>query len=165
MEVNRNEFFRVGEINDQKSELPPLERRGETDLQKMAKELLRLSERIQTIHKDAPAPVVVDIASQLRRVIKSRRKRNEIFPTALFADASWDILLDLTLARLENRQISVSSLTIAAAVPTTTALRRIKALAELGMIAIVADPNDGRRNYVQISEETYSKMRDFISKA
>jgi hypothetical protein len=40
----------------------------------------------------------------------------------LFADPGWDILLDLYAARQEGKQVSVSSLCIAAAVPPTTAL-------------------------------------------
>jgi len=36
------------------------------------------------------------------------------------ADPAWDMLLDLTAARAESRAVSVSSLCIAAGVPTTT---------------------------------------------
>ena len=46
-----------------------------------------------------------------------------MFGEGLFADPAWDIMLDLFAARIEGKDITVSSAGIAACVPPTTALR------------------------------------------
>lgn len=102
---------------------------------------------------------------RLRREIKARRARERVFGTTLFADPAWDILLDLTLARLEHRQTSVSSLCIAASVPTTTALRWIKMLLEQGLIVRRPDPQDRRRHYIDAADATFERMMRLMAKA
>lgn len=92
-------------------------------------------------------------AAQVRAMLRSRRLRDQIFPPDLFADPAWDILLDLMAARLEGIKVSVSSLCIAAAVPPTTALRWIRQLTESGLLVRQADPNDGRRIFIALSEK------------
>lgn len=92
-------------------------------------------------------------AAQVRAVLRSRRLRDHIFASDLFADPAWDIVLDLMAARLEGTKVSVSSLCIAAAVPPTTALRWIRQLTERGLLMRQADPNDGRRIFIALSEK------------
>ena len=92
-------------------------------------------------------------ARQVRAVLRARRLRDSIFPSELFADPAWDIVLDLMAARLENVRVSVSSLCIAAAVPPTTALRWIRQLTERGLLERRADPDDGRRIFIALSDQ------------
>src|SRR3546814_18726533 len=66
---------------------------------------------------------------------------------------AWDMLLDLYAACYERRQVSVSSLCIAAAVPATTALRWIKNMTDAGLLDRSCDPNDARRIFLGISEK------------
>ncbi len=49
-----------------------------------------------------------------------------------------------------GNRVAVSSLCIAAAVPATTALRWIKALTDRGLFVRAADPQDGRRVYIEL---------------
>ena len=72
------------------------------------------------------------------------------------------MLLDLMAARLERRQVAVSSLCIAAAVPPTTALRWIKTLTEAGLFVRVADPQDGRRVYVELSDAAAANFQAYL---
>lgn len=99
----------------------------------------------------------------LQQIIKGRRIRDRYFPASLFADPAWDILLDLTVARLEGRQISISSAAIAAAVPTATALRWIKQLVDLGLIERVLDQADKRRTFIQVTDDTFERMTMFAN--
>src|SRR3546814_13025020 len=71
-------------------------------------------------------------AKLVRRLIRKRRQREQHFPSDLFADPAWDMMLDLYAAHYERREISVSSLCIPAAVPATTALRVITPMVEAG---------------------------------
>ena len=99
----------------------------------------------------------------LREIIKLRRLRDSFFQPDLFADPAWDILLDLKAAAQEGQQVSVSSLCIAAAVPPTTALRWITAMAQSGMLVRRQDPADARRVFIELSAETSAKLDDYFA--
>ena len=101
-------------------------------------------------------------AATIREMIRARRLRDELFGEGLFADPAWDILLDLTAARIERRSVAVSSLCIAAAVPATTALRWIKQLTDAGLLRRVADPDDGRRVFIELTERAADAMTTYF---
>jgi DNA-binding MarR family transcriptional regulator len=100
----------------------------------------------------ADRPLDRQRAKAIRQMLHHRRMREDHFPAALFADPAWDMLLDLYAAKLERAPVSVSSLCIAAAVPTTTALRWIKAMTDAGLFVRKDDPRDGRRILIELSE-------------
>ncbi len=119
--------------------------------------------RPDTERADAVESGDADIdAGEIRRVIRARRMRADFFEGDLFADPAWDMLLDLYAAELEHRQISVSSLCIAAAVPPTTALRWIGTLNEAGLFDRKADPSDRRRAYIALSANARRGMDRYI---
>lgn len=97
-------------------------------------------------------PIEPVTASEVRAVIRLRRLRDQFFATDLFADPAWDMLLDLMAARLSGEAVSVSSLCIASAVPATTALRWIRSMTDRGILIRQADPQDGRRVFIALSD-------------
>jgi DNA-binding MarR family transcriptional regulator len=101
----------------------------------------------------------------IRSIIRVRRLRDHFFKSDLFSDPAWDMLLDLMAARVEGRQVAVSSLCIAAAVPPTTALRWIKSLCDQGLFVRIADPEDGRRVFIELSGETAARMEAYLRSA
>ena len=101
-------------------------------------------------------------AKAVRRMLRQRRMREQYFPADLFADPAWDMLLDLYAARLERQPVSVSSLCIAAAVPATTALRWIKTMTDAGLFVREADPLDGRRIFIALSEGAFDAMARYF---
>ena len=107
---------------------------------------------------------IVD-AMQVRAMIRARRLRELYFPADLFADPAWDMLLDLMAARLERRQVAVSSLCIAAAVPPTTALRWIKLLTDQAILIRIADPSDGRRVFIELADSAAEGMMNYLAAA
>lgn len=104
-------------------------------------------------------------ACTIRSIIRARRLRDQYFPDNLFADPAWDMLLDLMAARLDGKRVAVSSLCIAAAVPATTALRWIKTMTDQGLFVRVADPQDGRRVFIQLSDEAASQLGAYLKAA
>jgi DNA-binding MarR family transcriptional regulator len=108
----------------------------------------------------AAAPVEGHV---VRAVIRARRQRERFFAEELFADPSWDMLLDLLQAEIAQLRVPVSSLCIAAAVPATTALRWIKTMTEQGMFVRRADPNDGRRVFVELAPATSEAMHRYFA--
>jgi DNA-binding MarR family transcriptional regulator len=102
-------------------------------------------------------------AARIRAHIRARRLRERFLPASLFADPAWDILLDLAAARLEGRLVSVSSLCIAAAVPTTTALRWIKNMVDQDMLLRVDDRQDARRAFITLAPATANRLEDCLA--
>ena len=90
-------------------------------------------------------------AAEVRQEIRTRRLRDRFFDSRLFADPAWDILLDLYAAHLEHREVSVSSLCIAAATPPTTALRWIGSMTDAGILERRPDSHDKRRHLIALS--------------
>lgn len=113
-----------------------------------------------------PPPMTDNVATAaaagVRALIRARRMRDQFFRVELFADPAWDMLLDLMAARLEHKRVSVSSLCIAAAVPATTALRWIKAMTDEGLFVRRADPTDGRRIFIELSDRTAGAMNAYL---
>lgn len=155
-------------------------------LQSLAQELARLAEQLgalseegkgddggstladrslgyQAEQPEAPIAVKPPSARSIRHLIAMRRLRDRFFPSDLFADPAWDILLDLSASRLEKRPVSVSSLCIAAAVPPTTALRWIRMMTDQGLLERRADPADARRMFVDLSDAAFVGVCSWFS--
>ena len=113
----------------------------------------------------APAEAPKPDAGMIRNLLRIRRLREQFFAPDLFADPAWDMLLDLMAARLEGGQVAVSSLCIAAAVPATTALRWIRTLTEHGLFVRAADPEDGRRIFIELSDEAADALTAYFQSA
>lgn len=96
------------------------------------------------------------------RVIRARRLRSQCFPDDLFADPAWDMMLDLLHAELVHRRVSVSSLCMAAGVPATTALRWLTNMAERELFVRRADPQDGRRVFVELAPKVSDALRRYF---
>lgn len=111
--------------------------------------------------------LVADLPSsgEVRCILRLRRLRESFFDSALFADPAWDMLLDLLSARLDGDQVAVSSLCIAAAVPPTTALRWIRGMTDHGLFERHADPMDGRRIFIRLSDTATNGMARYFAAA
>ncbi|MFM5913504.1 MAG: response regulator [Chakrabartia godavariana] len=103
--------------------------------------------------------------SVLKSIIKARRNRQKYFEGDLFSDPSWDILLELTAAHIENRQESVTSVAIAASVPASTAIRKIRELSDRGLLKRWTDPTDARRIFVALTDDAAKRMLAMLASA
>ncbi|WP_375397488.1 winged helix DNA-binding protein [uncultured Sphingomonas sp.] len=101
-------------------------------------------------------------AELIRNTIRARRLRDRFVPN-LLADPAWDILLDLFLNDLEQKTISISSLCVAANVPTTTALRWITQLEEAALVVKFPSTRDRRMTFVALSEKGREVMLAYFS--
>ncbi len=143
------------------------------EVDRIARTLAALSDRgagETRLRETAPPPLVSAAAKEaeppdpaaIRGIIRARRLRDQFLGSDLFADPAWDMLLDLKASQLERRPVAVSSLCIAAAVPATTALRWIKQLTDGGMFRRVADPLDGRRIFIELTEAAADGMAAYL---
>ena len=152
-------------------------REGQELLQKLSEDVGRLASMLASLSEEETAELAAArpgvsedgadgvAAGEIRAMIRARRLRDQYFSGELFADPAWDMLLDLMAARLEQKRVAVSSLCIAAAVPATTALRWIKALTDRGLFVRSADPRDGRRVYIELSDETARALGAYFAAA
>lgn len=97
-----------------------------------------------------------------KRLIADRHARYTEFPSELFADPAWDILLDLFVAFADGLRISVSSAMIAANVPPTTALRWIALMTDRGYLVRVPDPRDRRRVHVELANNAVMRIQSYL---
>lgn len=128
-------------------------------------QLSRLVSMLEDKPEKSQSDVVLtdqEISATLRTIISSRSLRGRYFPSQIFADPAWDILLDLTRAKLEGQQVSVSSVCIAASVPMSTALRWVRQMTETGLLRRWTDPKDRRRDLIALTDATASHMRDYL---
>ena len=143
---------------------------GTARLQQLSEEVGRIASILAALSEEDESPPESEgrprlDAGQIRAVIRARRLRDHFFKRDLFADPAWDMLLDLMAARLEEQRVAVSSLCIAAAVPPTTALRWIKTLCDQGLFVRVADPQDGRRVFIELSDQAAGGLEAYLRAA
>jgi DNA-binding MarR family transcriptional regulator len=111
-----------------------------------------------------PDPALRSIPEEaVKWLISARRQRARFLPQDLFAEPAWDILLDLLRAEIAEQRVYVSSLCIAAGVPSTTALRYINNMVEQGIIVRRADPFDRRRIFIELSPQTSVALRRYFA--
>ncbi|MFA7595997.1 MAG: MarR family transcriptional regulator [Novosphingobium sp.] len=114
------------------------------------------SRLVQLFTPSLPDPRLV------RQIIRQRQLRSRFFDGDLFADPAWDILLDLTAARVENVRVSVTSLCIASGVPPTTALRWIGQMTDAGLLVRVEDKTDRRRAFIDLTQQAADGMARYF---
>ncbi|WP_152417436.1 hypothetical protein [Sandarakinorhabdus sp. AAP62] len=125
----------------------------------LSAEAQRIADALAQLAREAEGESEAQVsAAMVRRLIRLRRDRDRHFPADLFGDPAWDMLLDLVAARMEGVDVAVSSLCVAAAVPTTTALRWVRSLSEAGIFVRRTDPGDARRAFITLSDSAHEAM-------
>ncbi len=99
----------------------------------------------------------------VRKIIRHRQLRARFFEEDLFADPAWDMLLDLTAARVEHVRVSVTSLCIASGVPPTTALRWIGQMTDFALLQRVDDETDRRRAFITLTDKAADAMARYFA--
>jgi hypothetical protein len=126
----------------------------------MAQGLAVLADRL--VGQAAPAPEADiaegDCVAFLETQFRIRRLRGRHLPGLTLGEPAWDMLLDLSVAHYWRRETSVTSLCIAADVPSTTALRWINSMTKAGLIVRRPCQRDGRRSFLAIAPDTYRAM-------
>lgn len=117
---------------------------------------------------EAPKELPATLTEQmrlLRHVYALRRLRSRLLPPELFADPCWDMLIDLYIANLDGRQISVSSACLASCTTPTTGLRHLRTMESLDLVERHRDPSDGRRMFVSLTPVAQAAMQRWIHSA
>jgi len=127
--------------------------------------LIALAQSLQELRRSEvlELPSHDDLLARLMIEIEARSRRRRIFGTDLLSDPAWDILLDLTHAKLTGSQVSVSNACIGSFSPQTTGLRYVGRLVEIGYAERRRDPMDGRRIFLTLTDEGLALMNAYFS--
>ncbi len=102
-------------------------------------------------------------ASFVRKLIRAEYVRSRVIGGKMMGDPAWNILLDLLLASLEGRKVSVSSACIVSGVATTTGLRLVNRMVDDGILVRIPDSNDGRRHFLGIDPTVEIALKSYLS--
>lgn len=91
-----------------------------------------------------------------------RRRRTQFFDAELFGEPAWDMLLDLFIADVAGRRLSVTAVCYGSASSASTALRWIKSLESQGLVERRGDKADKRRSWVMLTQAGDRAMRRYL---
>lgn len=100
-------------------------------------------------------------AALLAIAIRMRRARERVrmlFPSDLFRDSAWDMMLELFIAQGQRRHLCVKELILVSGESSSSALRRIDGLQGAGLIARRHDARDHRRIWVELTDKGHTAM-------
>lgn len=103
------------------------------------------------------------LARAARQHLDARRAREKAFPSELFGEPAWDILLELFAAHIESRRVSVDIACDAAASPRGTALRWIDTLEKTGVIRRIGDTTDPDHAFLSLSPAAFEHLKEWVS--
>ena len=93
--------------------------------------------------------------SWLGETYKSRAQRNRFLAFSdILGEPAWDIVLDAAYNRLLGKNVSIKAACLSSHTPASTSLRYISRLVELGVANKRSDPNDRRREFLEITDST-----------
>ncbi len=122
-----------------------------------------------TSHACGPVPPPADgsatapaLAACIRDLLKREARRRGIGGGDVFGDPAWEMLLDLMLANIQDRRVSVSSACIASGAPMSTALRLVGRLVDEGVLHKIPDATDRRRHFLVINPCFEEPLREYL---
>ena len=104
------------------------------------------------------------IAVFASNLLAVRSRRNAMIGAQIFRDPAWDMMLDLLVAAHQRRRVSAMSLCYASGAPSSTALRHIEHLCEIGSIERIPDPEDQRRTFIQATPVAIERMEWIVER-
>ena len=167
----------VGRLARARPRLEPRSRfrgKGRPPLPKAAPTRVALAEQVHRLQQDLDRlrSMILDFDPSLpsdevsphwlRSIIKARRRREQIFGSATFADPGWDILLELYAVELAEERVTITQVCKVAAVAPTTGLRWIGQLEQEGLVGREPDTKDRRRVFLRLTPSGLKAMEQYF---
>lgn len=113
--------------------------------------------------EEAPRPAGLDEAIRVATGMYSMLGRREaLLGGRLCSDPAWNMLLDLLIAEVLPRPLSVSDVCLGSRAPPATAHRYLALLVEAGLVRRGADASDRRRHQVRLTPCGRKRMLDLL---
>lgn len=131
-------------------------------LGEMAQEI---GDRAQQSHAPPPTgqPDQAELTRRARQLLADRAERLDHFPSELFHEPAWEMLVGLFLERDAPRPLTVKTLSTYAHAPVTISQRWIEHLFRMGLVTRTIDPFDRRRVEVALSDLGLERMTRYLS--
>lgn len=113
-------------------------------------------------HSTSNKDEVEALERSVHDVICAWQARASYFPGELLSDPVWGMLLELFRAELGERPVSLSTLCKASAVPGTTALRCLEALAGCNLIVRRPDHRDAGNQLIELTPEGSAALHRYF---
>lgn len=153
----RAELQRLSQLIDDPAEAPAKAASGEA-VQFSPTDLADPARQASAVGLATPA-----LADYIRDLLKKETKRRSIGGGEVFGDPAWEMLLDLLLAKIEQRRVSVSSACIASGAPMSTALRLVGRLVDEGVLHKLPDESDRRRHFLVVDQRFEVPLLEHLS--
>lgn len=122
-------------------------------------------EEVELRRKPKPKPHRKQLCQLAQQIYEARRIRDRMLDRKLFGEPAWDMLLALYFMPAQGQMITVTSLSSAAEVPATTAMRWQKAL-EANLLIERGPSIDGdrRRILLRLSDSGRELMESYLTR-
>jgi DNA-binding transcriptional ArsR family regulator len=104
----------------------------------------------------------MNLALKAQVITASRTRRRAHLPDGVLGEPAWDMLLDLFMQFAGGAKVSTTSLCLASGVPSTTALRHIGLLEELGLVRRSNSAFDKRVTFVELTDAGVLAMGGYL---
>ncbi len=134
--------------------------------QKIAERMEALAIELRTLSDNEvqSVPSQATLLGLAAKIYQARRRVDDIFGVAGFAvSPGWDMMLDLYQAKIQGREISVTSACIGGACAATTGLRWLQVLESGGLIVRRPDALDKRRYMVELTDSGRIRVERALS--
>jgi DNA repair protein RadC len=81
----------------------------------------------------------------------------------LFGEPAWQMLLDLFIHDGDDVPLSMSALSAAAGIPSSSAMKLVQRLCDAGLLERTIDMFDRRRSLVRLAPEVAHKLRAYFA--
>ena len=114
-----------------------------------------------------PEPNRPDIIDRAEKYLHWGRLRSQTLDTGngLFADACWNMCLDIYICGLKEERVTVSAIAHSSGIPMTTAMRYINVMVDQNLIEKKPNPADNRMIFVSISADCQKKIEGLLASA
>jgi hypothetical protein len=146
---------------------PPGNLSGRTDnMEDIARRLDELLRAMADLPEPQPGTHTAEdgMVGPARLEYRARRERERVFGAGILADPAWDILLDLFIARNEEREVTVFSVSRATAVAESVVLRCIAHLVDAKLVARGPHAPDPGSIRLLLTERAIALMCDYFSR-
>ncbi len=112
---------------------------------------------------DDLVPIVFSISEQdVDRVLQTWQARAQYFPPELVSDPVWGMLLELLLAELQGRRVSLARICNVSSVPTSTAIRWLNSLERRELATRRADAQNADHQFVELLPKGRSALQRYF---
>ena len=104
------------------------------------------------------------VLENARQTVSRRKFRRQLLGSPhLFGEPAWDMLIELFIHACEGKRVSMSELCLITDIPASSALRLVHRLRDGQMVVLVPDVTDGRRHFVELTNDTLRRVREYFS--